>query len=119
MALDARSVDVNPGNGRAVFQATNLPMPDYQDFVSSVTGATPVPGIVSFRVEWGASKDVHRQYSIPNRSEGTFLHTTGTCTWSGRTQFAEFATNTNNPTIFAEVGRERNGVFFPGRRPFF
>jgi hypothetical protein len=87
-------------------------MPDYHDFVSSVTGGTPVPGIVSFRVEWAPSQDKHRYRYEPHRWEGRFVHTSATCTWSGRTEFAEFATDTNNPTIFAEVGHERSGFFF-------
>lgn len=110
--MDPSSVRVQPGSGRAVFQATDLPMPDYHDFVSSVTGGTPVPGIVSFRVEWAPSQDKHRYRYEPHRWEGRFVHTSATCTWSGRTEFAEFATDTNNPTIFAEVGHERSGFFF-------
>jgi hypothetical protein len=112
MALDPRSVDVHPGSGRAVMEATNLPVPDYHDFVSSVTGGPALPGVVSFRVEWAASKDKHRYRYAPNQWEGTFVHTSATCTWSGRTAVAEFTTETNNPTIFAEVGHERSGVFF-------
>jgi hypothetical protein len=87
-------------------------MPDYHDFVSSVTGGTPIPGVVSFHIEWAPSKDKHRYRYAPHRWEGTFVHTSATCDWSGRTALAEFSTNTNNPTIFAEVGHEKSGVFF-------
>jgi hypothetical protein len=111
-AIDPRSVDVHPGSGRAVMQATNLAMPDYHDFVSAVTGVPPVLGIVSFRIEWAPSQDKHRYSYAPHNWEGQFVHTTATCDWSGRTEVAEFTTDTNNPTIFAEVGHERNGVFF-------
>ena len=110
--MDKHSVRVNPGTGRAVFEVKNLPMPDYHDFVSSVTGGPAVPGVVSFRIEWEASRDRHRYRYAPNQWEGTFVHNTATCTWSGRTAEAEFSTKTNDPTIFAEVGHERNGVFF-------
>ena len=110
--MEPRSVDVHPGSGRAVYQATDLPMPDYHDFVSSVNNVPPVPGIVSFRIEWAPSQDKHYYRYAPHKWEGNFVQTTATCTWSGHTEFAEFATDTNNPTIFAEVGHERSGVFF-------
>src|SRR5262245_10763404 len=112
MAMEASNVVVNPRSGRAVYQATNLPMLDYHDFVSSVTGGQTVPGIVSFRVEWAPARDKHNYRYEPNRWRGNFVQTTATCTWSGKTAEAEFSTDTNDPSIFAEVGRERSGVFF-------
>jgi hypothetical protein len=112
MPTNKRSIDVSPGSGRAVYQETNLPMPDYHDFVSSVTGGTPVPGIVSFRIEWAKSSDMHRYRYEPNRWQGNFVTNSATCNWTGRTADAEFRTNTNNPVIFAEVGHEKSGVFF-------
>jgi hypothetical protein len=111
-AMDPRSVQVNPGTGRATFEATNLPMPDYKEFTSSITTGESLPGVVSFRVEWEPSHDRHRYRYAPNRWEGTFVQTNARCTWSGRTAEAEFSTNTNDRAIFAEVGHERSGVFF-------
>ena len=110
--MNAHSVDVNPGHGRALYQASDLPMPDYHDFVNSVTGGPSVPGLVSFHVEWAPSNDQHHYHYAPHLWEGKFAQTTATCVWSGHTDLAEFATNTNNPSIFAEVGHERSGVFF-------
>lgn len=110
--MEARSVDVNPGNGRAVMQARDLPLPDYHDFVSSVTGGAAVPGIVSFRAEWAKSHDKHRYRYEPHAWQGNFVTNNATCQWSGLTSLAEFHTNTTNPAIFAEVGHERSGVFF-------
>jgi hypothetical protein len=113
MAIAPSSVDVNPGSGRAVYQATDLPMPDYHDFLNSATGGAPIAGIVSFHIEWAPSQQEKQHYHYaPHMWEGNFVETTATCTWSGRTAVAEFATDTNNPTIFAEVGHERSGVFF-------
>jgi hypothetical protein len=110
--MDPRSVDVHPESGRAVYQARHLAMPDYHDFGSAVSGVPPDPGTVSFRIEWAPSRDKHHYRYAPHKWEGRFVHTTATCSWSGRTEFATFSTKTNKPTIFAEVGRERSGVFF-------
>ena len=87
-------------------------MPDYHDFVSSVTGGIPDPGIVSFRAEWLRSLDRHHYSNAARGWEGTFVTNHSTCHWSGRTAKAEFHTDTVDPEIFAEVGHERNGVFF-------
>jgi len=110
--MDKHSVQVNPGTGRAVFEVKNLPMPDYEEFGKSISGGSSIPGVVSFRVEWKASHDRHRYRYAPNQWEGAFVHNNATCTWSGRTAEATFSTKTNDPAIFAEVGHERNGVFF-------
>ncbi len=110
--MDARSVDVNPGNGRAVYQASHLPMADYHDLGSQAAGVTPLPGVVSFKAEWAKSNDKHHYRYAPHRWEGHFVQNTATAQWSGRTAAAEFITNTVNPSIFAEVGHEKSGVFF-------
>ena len=115
--MDQHSVHVNPGTGRSVFEVQHLPMPDYHDFVNSITGGRAVPGVVSFRVKWEPSHDRHRYRYAPNRWEGTFVQTNATCTWSGRTAEATFSTDTNDRAIFAEVGHERSGVFFSQRVP--
>ncbi|GAC1564323.1 MAG: hypothetical protein NVS2B7_38250 [Herpetosiphon sp.] len=108
--MDRDTVKVNPATGRATYQATNMPMGDYGD--SAFTGGTPVPGNVSFALEWAPSHDQHTYRYAPHRWEGTFVQTSVTCNWSGRTATSTFSSDTNNPTIFAEVGHERSGVFF-------
>jgi hypothetical protein len=112
MPWDPGGVVVDPVSGRAVMQAKNMPMPDYHDFVSSVTGGIPDPGIVSFRTEWLPSVDQHHYSNAARGWQGDFVTNHATCRWSGRTRKAEFHTDTVDPEIFAEVGRERNGVFF-------
>ena len=114
MALPSHAVDVDPGSGRAVYQAHDLPLPDYLNFVNAVTGGAPVPGRVSFRVEWAPAHDKHHYRNAAHRWEGTFVQNSATCTWSGHTAAADFSTDTNNPTIFAEVGHQHSGVFFTG-----
>jgi hypothetical protein len=112
MAIDPGSVVVSPGSGRAILQANNVPMPDYHDFVNSATGGASIPGIASFRVEWAPSTDRHHYSNPAHLWDGNFVQTSATCDWSAHTALAEFSTDTNNPTIFAEVGHQRSGVFF-------
>ncbi len=112
IALDPDTVDLNPDDERAIFEVSDLPMPDYHTFVNAVTNGPSEPGTVSFRAKWDkGGKQSHYRYA-PNRWEGTFEQCTATCSWSGRTASATFRSDKNNPTIFAEVGYERSGVFF-------
>jgi len=87
-------------------------MPDFHDFVNAVTVGASVPGTVSFHIDWAPSHDKHRYRYAPHRWEGEFAQTTVSCSWSGHTASTDFMTDTTNPTLFAEVGHERSGVFF-------
>jgi hypothetical protein len=112
MLMNPANADVNPGNGRAIYQATNLPVRDYHEIGNSLTGGPSVPGSVSFHIEWAPSQDKHHYRYAPNQWVGDFVKNTAMCSWSGRTATAEFHTDTDNPVIYAEVGKQRSGVFF-------
>jgi hypothetical protein len=116
--LSDGNVDVSPGSGRALYQAQQLAVPDFESGFNALTHGPSVPGVVSFRVEWQAAAD-HQHHRIGNaahRWTANVLRTSATCVWSGETADASFHTDSSDPfvnMIFAEVGEERSGVFFP------
>jgi hypothetical protein len=112
MVMNSNVVDVNPGSGRALYQATDMSMPDFHDFGNAITTGITAPGVVSFRVEWAPSSDRHHYDDGANQWIGDFLTTSITCNWSGRTSNSTFTTDSDNATIFAEVGHQRSGVFY-------
>ena len=114
MPFDPRGIDVDPGSGRAVYHAHDLPIGDFLNIGNALTGGAPVPGVVSFQVEWAPSDKRLHARNAAHRWQGSFVQNSATCHWSGHTATADFATDTNNPTIYAEVGHERSGVFFTG-----
>ncbi len=110
--MHSSNVVIDRGNGHAVYQATDLAMPDYHDAFNALTGGPFVPGVVTFRLEWAESREKHRYHDVQDRWGGHLVQTSVKCTWSGNTATTEFHTDTLNPTIFAEVGQEKSGVFF-------
>lgn len=116
--LSANSVSgVNPGAGRAVYQANNVPVFDFHDIGNALFGGgpAPTPAIVSFEVRWsGDGEHVH----IDNRANGfagEYVRGQAQMEWSaivGHFQYVSAPLSTSS-SAFAELGTERNGVFRP------
>lgn len=113
-------VDVNLGTGGAVLQVSNAPIFDYGTINNALFGGgpAPVPGTVSCRVEW---QGVNQRVNIRNTDPvfggfaGEFIRNTAQMQWTatvGDFVFESDALGTSS-SLFAEIGHERNGVFFP------
>ena len=115
-ALPAGSVSVSPGSGRASVQVSNLAVLDYGDFINSLFGGgpPPVPTNLSYKIDWfgGSGRD-----NIVNPDDGfaaEFVRGSAQMEWSatrGDYSFVSAPASTSE-SIFAEVGQERNGIFF-------
>jgi hypothetical protein len=73
----------------------------------------PKPGKVSFDVRWAGVK---RRYRVDNPAQqlrGAFVEpASATITWSGSTNGYSFVSKPGSVVAFAQVGEERNGIFF-------
>jgi hypothetical protein len=75
------------------------------------------PGVVSFHIEWAKSKD-RRRFShgagTPDQWQATVVFNEAMAEWEGETAKAQYVSDplATSTSIFAEVGHERNGVFF-------
>jgi len=114
MAVPASAVDVNPGAGRASFTASNMPMPDYGDFVNSILPGPSVPAVVSFDIRWFEIQDRTNRTNTDEGFAGEFVVTKATAEWSSRQDGFEFRSDPAATSVseHAIVGHERNGVFF-------
>ena len=118
--IPANSVQVNPGRGNAVMAANNVPILDYQDIGNALFGggSPPIPGTVSFNVVWsGVSERLNIRNTDPvyGGFAGEFVRNNAQMEWTatvGDYQFVSAALATSSSS-FAEIGHERNGVFFP------
>jgi hypothetical protein len=117
-ALPAGAVTVRLGAGQARMRAANLAVTDDFTLANALfgTGPPPVPATVSFDVSW--SGVVHR-FSVTNQSDGNRYRgryaqvSAATIDWSASESGFSFAsTPGSSVTVFAEIGQERNGVFF-------
>lgn len=104
----------------------NLAVTDWKTNGNSLSGGKllgpGVPAIVSFETRWSGVTRKVKVRDATNGFAGRFLETGTTMTWSssqksqvgdpnGFTFVSDPAKTTK--TNFAEIGHERNGVFFP------
>ena len=112
-------IDVNPGKGYASMQASNVPVLDFGDIINALFGGGPpaVPGNVSFNVVWSG---VTERLNIKNTDPiyggfaGEFVRNSAQMEWTATAGDYQFVSDplATSSSIFAELGQERNGIFF-------
>lgn len=112
--ISRSNVSINPGKGRASLQVSDLEVEDYFTFENSLTEAIPeIDADVSFNMQWSSVID---RIKFRNPAQGfaaEFARTSATLEWSAETQLASFESDpASTTTVYAEIGHERNGVFF-------
>lgn len=115
MALPASSVRVNAGSGSARLHAIDVAVRDYHDIPNALTGGPFVDGTVSFDVRWTGGGGHVKVRDHTNDFGGRYVEGTSTIEWSGQNAKGEsFQSDPANTSIthFAQVGKERNGIFF-------
>jgi hypothetical protein len=113
MPIDPGAVVVNPGAGTASVIVSNHDIDDYGNVVNALTGGAEVSASVSFAINWSG---VQQRLNLSNPDlgfAGEYVHTAASLVWSATESGSSF---TANPLAadFAEIGHERNGVFFTG-----
>jgi hypothetical protein len=117
-------LEVHPGAGTAELHVRNLAELDYHDFNASVGPQWQTDyfnATVSFDVVW--SDPVTRRVDVKDAADGFaghFNEDQATVTWSAhsdsgfsfRSNLGDFSTSVPG-NFFAQVGQERNGIFFP------
>ncbi len=132
------SVTVNLGNATASLELGGLQIKDFFTVKNSFLNflppdqqppgvVPPVDAFVSLRMRWGGEKariDVtdfeDTDLTNNHRFAGAFIEDTATIQWSVMVPSVNFEFQSDSTKTFesefAEIGRERNGVFFrPGR----
>jgi hypothetical protein len=114
---------IDPDAGTAEIHVNNLHLSDFFTIPNGIQKGAHDPATVSFDASWGGP--ITRRVSVQDTQfgfAGSFAEEHASVTWSGRndtTGFSfradrgNFATTTAlGGTPFAEVGFERNGIFF-------
>lgn len=75
----------------------------------------PVPATVSFAVLWGGEGTRIKLRDTVNGFAGDFLENTASIAWSASSAGLLYQSGPvgTSVSVFAEVGHERNGLFFP------
>lgn len=111
--IPEESIQVNLGKGRASMEADDVPIID-----DVYVNGPPTPGSVSFKVTWSG---VNERLTIRNTDPvyggfaGMFIRNKAQMEWSATVGDFTFvsAPLAMSSSLFAELGHERNGSFFP------
>jgi hypothetical protein len=118
LAIPGNGINVNLGKGSAVLQASNVPVFDYGSIPNALFGGpSTITGQTSFTVVWSG---VNERLNIKNTDPvyggfgGEFVRNSAQMEWTataGDYQFVSAPLATSS-SLWAELGHERNGVFF-------
>ncbi len=115
-AIPDSSVEIDVLERTAELEVEDLAIPDFGDVVHALTGGNGEPvadGIVSFQLEWSGGNGPERA-----SDEKTFVTRrivdTADLQWSASEPGFSFESTATTKVNFAEIARERNGVFFDG-----
>ena len=88
---------------------------DFGTLVNALMHGPAVPADVSFLVRWSGVKNRVHLHDATNTFDARVIEDSATIRWSARRQNFKFVSDPANTstTVFAEIGHERNGVFFP------
>lgn len=100
-----------------MLKANNVHVFDFHDGVNAIFGGgpPPVPAVVSFDVRWF---DVDDRVNLKNRANGfagEFVRGQAQMEWSGTSGGFHYvsAPLATSFSLFAEIGHERNGSYYP------
>jgi hypothetical protein len=110
--VDRGSVHINLGDGSAALHVADLDLEDYGNVGNALGDGPSVPATVSFDANWSGAAEQVKIRNHDTGFAGEYVHNTATLTWSASESGFSF---TADPLTsgFAEIGHERNGVFFP------
>jgi hypothetical protein len=120
--IDRGSVRVDLGEGSASLHVADLDVEDYGNVVNALKDGPSVPASVNIDISWknggGGDGDDDDNNDGPIRIRnadvgfaGEYVRNTATLVWSASESGFRFR---SDPLVsgFAEIGHERNGVFF-------
>jgi hypothetical protein len=102
-------------------EADDVPILDYvtgRNALFEGNNPPPTPGSVSFNVVWsGVDERINIRNDDPvyGGFAGTFIHNTAQMEWTATVGDFTFVSDplVTSSSLFAEIGWERNGTFFP------
>jgi hypothetical protein len=104
-------------DGGATVRLRNVAVTDFHDFGNALFGGgpPPVPATLSYEVRWSRQGEVARITNEEQGFTGKYVRNQAQMEWaatSGDFSYRSGPASTSS-SVFAEVGHERNGSFFP------
>ena len=117
MAIPQDSVEVELREGRASMEVERVKVRDYGNFTNSLSGGPFEPATLSFEVRWFGKAQPEDVFNPSYEVSGEFIRNSAQMEWTatvGQYKFVSRPAHTSS-SLFAELARERNGVFFRNR----
>jgi len=111
IAIDRGAVRINLHEGTAALHVEDLEVEDYGNVVNALQDGPSVEAEVSFDVNWSGGHGSSKVRNHDLRFRGEYIHDTATLVWSAEEHGFSFQAD-SLASGFAEIGHERNGVFF-------
>ena len=102
---------VNLGNGSAAVHVADLDVEDYGNVANALLDGPSVEAAVSFDINWSGVDGRLKLRNTSTDFAGEFIRNSATLSWSAEEAGFSFVSNPLE-SHFAEIGHERNGVFF-------
>ncbi|HYX84548.1 MAG TPA: hypothetical protein VE777_06225 [Gaiellales bacterium] len=114
VVIPGRSVFVDLDDARAGMHVARLEVEDYHDIVNALQEGPSVPAHVSFRVRWFRKKRREHVHDASQQFDIHAVETDASVEWTASRRGFRFVSGSPSASEleFAEIGRERNGVFF-------
>jgi hypothetical protein len=103
------------GAGDASLKVDDLATRDFGNLIHDLHHGSSVPATVSFDVEWNGKGSQSQLRNAAQGFRGEFVETLqATISWSAQEAAFTFVSDPaeTSQIVFAELGREHNGVFF-------
>jgi hypothetical protein len=109
------NVSVNLGAGRASMHFTDQAVMDFGSIPNAIGNGPSSPATVTYDLEWSGVVQRSQVSDTASGYAGQFIQTNATINWTAHAAngFAFTSDAGGQSTVFAEIGHERNGVFFP------
>ena len=114
---DVDADDDDAFDGGASIRLQNVAVTDFHDFGNALFGGgpPPVPATLSYEVRWSRKGERASITNVEQGFTGKYIRNQAQMEWaatSGDFSYRSGPASTSS-SVFAEVGHERNGSFFP------
>ncbi len=115
--LPKDSVQVHLGAGKASAKADNVALKEFGTIVNDLLHGPSVPATASFNVQWSGVIKRVKVRNVAMGFAGEFVVTGASMEYTASVPAHDFVfvsdAAATSKAVFAEIGHERNGVFFP------
>lgn len=114
MRIPSNAVQVNLNEGTASLQVSGQHVRDFFNIPNSLNNGHSLAATVSYNIHWHGVKDRRHVHNSTLHVEGLFLDTLANIEWTGSNSsgFHFTSDEEGQTTVSAQIGHERNGVFF-------